>query len=101
MENNNKSGNNFFSGFLLGVLVGAGLVFLLGTKRGKKLLKMLSEKGLDNVSNILKDEDVTMDPDESYGDSEENTPKKEATAKDVERKPKVKRFFRGISRHLN
>lgn len=101
MENNNKSGNNFFSGFLLGVLVGAGLVFLLGTKRGKKLLKMLSEKGLDNVSNILKDEDVTMDPDESYGDSGENTPKKEATAKDVEGKPRVRRFFKGISRHLN
>lgn len=101
MENNNKSGNNFFSGFLLGVLVGAGLVFLLGTKKGKKLLKVISEKGLDNVSNILKDEGVAMDPDETYEDDEKNPPKKEVTVSDTKEKPRVRRFFRGISRHLN
>ena len=45
MENNNhKSGGNFFSGFLLGALVGAGLVFLFGTEKGKKVLKAIGHR---------------------------------------------------------
>lgn len=98
---NNKSSNNSLSVFLLGFLIGAAVVFLLGTKKGKKLLKVISEKGLDNVSNFLEEESVVMDPDEAREDDQKITPKKEITVKDLEKKPRARRFFRGISRHLN
>ena len=99
MENNNKSNGNFFSGFLLGVLVGGFLVFLLGTKKGKKLLKAISEEGLDNLSGILEKEDKAVGLDEVY-EEEEVAPKKHVIIeRDIEEKPK--RFFRGISRRVN
>jgi len=31
--------NRFFNGFLIGALIGGGVVFLVGTKKGRRLLK--------------------------------------------------------------
>lgn len=39
-------------GFIFGALVGGILVFLLATKKGKKLLKMLIEEGGEGISEI-------------------------------------------------
>jgi len=107
MDNNgNRSGNNFFSGFLLGALIGAAVVFLLGTKKGKKILKAISEEGEGKILNILNKlgksvdiEDVVAEDDEI----EKNVQKKEIAKKIiVEDRPKTaRRFFKGISRHLN
>ncbi len=104
MENNsnNNSGNNFFSGFLLGVLVGAAVVFLLGTKKGKRLLKTISEEGIDNISNILDEAGKIEDSDEVSSDQKDIAPNRDLSfkVKPIDR-PKVRRFFRGISRHAN
>ncbi len=99
MDNNNKSGNNFFSVFLLGVLVGAAVVFLLGTKKGKRLLKAISEEGAENISNILEKVDKSVNLDEVSETSEELNSQEEISIEKT--KPKARRFFRGISRHLN
>ena len=40
-----KKGDHFLFGFFLGGLVGAFIIFLLGTKEGKKLAEKLHEKG--------------------------------------------------------
>lgn len=48
-ENEN---NHFGSGVMLGSILGAGAVFFLGTKKGKKLLKVLTEEGLEGVNEI-------------------------------------------------
>lgn len=122
MDNKNNStgsqGNNFVIGFLLGSLVGAAVVFLLGTEKGKRLLKVISEEGIDNISNILEEANKTEGSDEVY---EEETPsfakasrfaeasrdKSEGRGefaikeKSIEEKPRVRRFFRGISRRVN
>src|SRR5258708_1533162 len=50
--NHGQSNNGFISGFVLGIVVGAALVFLFATKKGKRLLKLLSEEGLEGVSGI-------------------------------------------------
>lgn len=50
MEKENKRGP-FFLGFFLGGLFGAILIFIWGTKEGKKIAKQLLEKG-----NLLEDE---------------------------------------------
>jgi hypothetical protein len=94
----NKSGGNFLSAFIIGALVGAAVVFFLGTKRGKKILKVISEKGMDNVSDILKKAEETMDLDEV---SEEISADKKNIKENVEEKPRIRRLFKGISRHTN
>jgi len=50
---NNNHSNRFFDGFLWGAIIGGGLVFLLGTKKGKKILKMITEEGVEGLSEIL------------------------------------------------
>lgn len=98
---NNKSGSNFFSGFLLGALIGGVVVFLLGTKKGKRILKTISEEGAENISSILDKIDKANLQDELSEDdpmSDEDLSSKETVVKD---KPKAKRFFRGISKHVN
>ena len=98
----NKSSGNFFSGFLLGALIGAAVVFFLGTKKGKRILKTISEEGLDNISNILEKAEKEVNLDEVYEKEENVVPKKQAVIEEtIEQKPKARRFFRGISRHLN
>lgn len=103
MDNNsNKSGNNFFSGFLLGALIGAAVVFLLATKKGKKILKAISEEGEGKISNILGKVGEAANLDEVYEEEEEIAPKKQAAVKkEIKEKPKIRRFFKGISRRLN
>lgn len=107
---NPVQGNSFFSGFLLGALVGAAIVFLFGTKKGKKLLEIISKEGVENISDILDETKKLEEPQKAASplrpaerDFEEQV-KKENVAKvatvDVPR-PKVRRFFRGVSRHLN
>jgi len=116
MDNNNNSGGKFFNGFLLGMLVGAAVVFLLGTKKGKRLLKAISEEGIDNISDILDRAEKTEDLDEVSTDTPSTSlramvdplspkasdghGKSEGQKKNFE-KPKVRRFFRGISRRVN
>lgn len=110
-NNNNKSGNNFFSGFLLGALVGAAIVLLLVTKKGKKILKAISEEGEGKISNILNKIENSVDLDEiaeeepSFSPAagkEESLPQKKFITKEaVEDKPRIRRFFRGISHHVN
>jgi len=43
----------FSDGFLLGALVGGTAVFLLGTKKGNKILKAISHEGLDGLTEII------------------------------------------------
>lgn len=47
---NNRAADN---SFLLGAIVGATAVFLLGTDKGKKILESLTEQGLDNISEFI------------------------------------------------
>ncbi len=54
--NNSGNGNRFFDGFLWGAIIGGGLVFLLGTKKGKKLLKTISEEGVEGLSELLEEQ---------------------------------------------
>lgn len=48
--NDNKGGN---SGFLLGLIIGGAAVFLLGTDKGRKILKSLTEEGFGELSQFI------------------------------------------------
>lgn len=45
----------FSDGILLGMLIGGAAVFLLGTKKGNKILKTITEDGLAGLSEVAKD----------------------------------------------
>ena len=97
MNNNNS---HFTTGILLGLILGGGAVFLLGTRTGKNLLKIISEQGLDGVTDLLEEydlsdleevEDIEDEPGEDGSPDSEN---KEGT-EEPKKSPK-KHFFRRV-----
>lgn len=50
-ENNNHDGK-FLFGFFIGGLIGALIIFFLGTKEGKKTGRMLETKGKDLIDDL-------------------------------------------------
>ncbi len=45
----------FSDGILLGMLIGGAVVFLLGTKKGNKILKTITEDGLAGLGEVAKE----------------------------------------------
>lgn len=100
--NNNSSRGGFFNGFVVGFIVGAAMVFLLATKKGKKLLKIITEEGLDKVSDL---EELLEERDEESGVQEVIKPKKHTNGESKIPTSAFKnitstgrRFFKGISK---
>ena len=76
--------NKFTTGLLLGLILGGGAVFLLGTRTGKNLLKIVSDQGLDGLVNLL----------EEYGlDSLEEIEEVEEVAKHRNKMPHKSTYF--------
>lgn len=97
----NSESGKFSTGFILGLLLGGGLVFLLGTRTGKNLLKIISEQGLEGISDLLEEYDLE-DSEEEENESlqaEETTDQKINEASNGQKKetPK-KRFFKRFKR---
>lgn len=101
--NNNK----FLDGVLWGILVGGAAVFLFGTKKGNKILKIITEEGTQGLNKVLEDiERAVADvSDEILPEIKENVEEKKEEIKtfsdnhfedisEVSKKPKAKRFFR-------
>ncbi len=68
---NNNHSNRFFDGFLWGAIIGGGLVFLLSTKKGKKLLNIITEEGVEGLSEILEAQMDREDLEEDGGEMED------------------------------
>ncbi len=107
MGNNNR----FFDGLLWGILVGGGAVFLLGTKTGNKLLKIITEEGAESLNEVvskIEDEiadfqednvsEVKADDHKPSNFEKELSTHLEEVKEDL--KPKVKRFFRSSKKSL-
>ena len=96
-------------GFILGVIIGALGVFLFGTKSGKNLVKIISEQGLEGLSNLMEEYDLTNlgkefenDPEvkkqtvsQSKVHNEIHEVRKDSAEPEVEAAPK-KRFFKRL-----
>lgn len=104
MEEHRHHGSGFFNGFVLGLLVGAGLVFLFGTSKGKRVLQMLLDQVEENtqLSELLEmpedEEEELMGIEEEpvvvhhHHEDHEDHEVEEPLVRPV---AKVKRFFRG------
>ena len=67
MENHDKS-NPSGNGFLFGVILGAVATLLFTTKKGREIVKDLTEKGADKLSELQKNIDKAVEE----GEAEEN-----------------------------
>jgi len=92
-------------GLVLGAVLGGAAVFLLGTKTGKNLLKIISEQGIDGLSNLLEEYDlgdlVEEDEEEfeepsstSNGHVKTETEASSEPASEVSEEAPKKRFFK-------
>lgn len=85
MDKENRHGSGgFFNGFILGLLVGAGLVFLFGTNKGKKVLQMLLEQVEESteLSDLL---EIPEGEEEEYFDAIEESPEETSFRESEER----------------
>ena len=111
---NDKKNGSFSSGFVWGLVVGILLSALVGTKRGRELLKDLSERGLSAIEDFLESQENTLEDEvmemgeQDAGEVEVEEEKNEDIV-DVSQEPEKvakpatngsskKRVFRGIRR---
>jgi len=90
----NDTKNN--SGFVWGLLIGAALGSLLSTEKGRRILKELSEHGIESIESLMDIDEIKQAMDEGIDRGKEflNVDKKEEEAV-AKKKP---RLFRGIKR---
>lgn len=108
---NNNHSSRFFDGFLLGVVVGAIAVYLFGTKSGKNLVKIISERGLDGLKDIIAEysaQDLGEEFEEEEDSAKQNSETEENSSNPEEKvqnsvsetveeiKPPKKRFFKRV-----
>ena len=106
----NNHDSKFSTGFLIGIIIGGGLVFLLGTKTGKNLLKIVSEQGLDGLIGLLEEYDlddlIEVEQDEGVSQETGSNPSSNGLAKEktkevyeeVSNQAPKKRFFKRVRR---
>lgn len=101
-QKHHHSGSGGFSnGFLLGAIVGGGLVFLVGTKKGKQVLKKLTENGFEGISelaDLLGEDDDTVIANEYNQEGDMITSDRAEASQTPKPQKVIKRFFRGIKR---
>jgi gas vesicle protein len=88
----------FSNGFLLGLIIGGGAVFLLATETGRNLMKIVSERGMDGIAEIL-DEYNFEGSDEMEDEGEvpaEEVSHSEANHQTEEKSAPKKHFFKRV-----
>ncbi|HEV2339607.1 MAG TPA: hypothetical protein VGT05_02440 [Patescibacteria group bacterium] len=89
MENRHTHHSGFFNGLVIGMIIGAALVFFLGTKKGRELFQTLKEEGFEEFGSLK----------ELFNDEVEEAEEEEAMETAKEEQPhKIKRFFRRIKK---
>lgn len=90
----NETKNN--SGFVWGLLIGAAIGSLISTEKGRRIIKELSEHGLESIENLMDIEEIkqamdsTVERGKEILDVDNN---KEEVVVTVKKKP---RLFKGI-----
>jgi len=88
----------FSNGFLLGLIIGGGAVFLLATETGRNLMKIVSERGMDGIAEILEEYNFEGMEEEDEGEvpAEEVHNHSEANHQAEEKSAPKKHFFKRI-----
>ena len=108
----NNNGSKFSDGLLLGIVIGGAAIFLLGTEKGKKLLKVITQEGESALSSLLEETEeeqrkekpvkkqesaIVVDADELNFKKTEDQPAPEHK-NSVEKEKPTRHFFRKTSK---
>lgn len=106
------SNGRFSDGLIIGAILGGAAVFLLGTKKGNKVLKAVTSEGFDGLSSIIADfEDGVSEglksasrkagevAEEEIDDLEEKIGNEPIVHHSTPAKPSAKRFFRKTAKN--
>lgn len=87
------------SGFVWGLLIGAAIGSLISTEKGRRIIKELSEHGLDSIENLMDIDEIreAMDNGIAKGKDILNIDGKEGKEEVIVVKKKP-RLFRGIKK---
>lgn len=102
-----KHENKFGNGFFWGMLFGAGIVILFGTKKGRALLKELSGKASEMLEDFLRDQGLAgeelsgdveseVNEDEFESQAPESVDKEVLDDKNSNNGHSKKRIFKGV-----
>lgn len=91
----------FSNGFLLGLIIGGGAVFLLATETGRNLMKIISERGMDGIAEILEEynfegADEMEDEDEAPAEEVHTNSEADHQSSSEEKPTPKKHFFKRI-----
>lgn len=92
----NENKNN--SGFVWGLLIGAAIGSLISTEKGRRIIKELSEHGLESIENLMDIDEIKQAMEDGVEKGKEILDvdnKSEEIVVAVKKKP---RLFRGIKR---
>ncbi|TXG78673.1 hypothetical protein E6Q11_00720 [Candidatus Dojkabacteria bacterium] len=90
MGNNN---GKFSDGFLIGALIGGAAVFLLGTKKGNKILKAITQEGKLELGHVMEDIEERLEGIYPMPEAEQEREVAENITVEVD-PSKPKRFFK-------
>jgi len=99
----NNGDGKFLTGFILGIIIGGGIIFLFGTKKGKKLLKTITEEGVESFSDLIERVEEGEYSQPGFNREERTAEESGFQIKEKEeiKKPPVHRFFKGTPRRSN
>lgn len=86
------------SGFVWGLLIGAALGGLVSTKKGRKIIKEVSEHGLEAIGNIVNVEEIEKAVREDWGVEEKVEVEVDKKTNGETPTPKKRRLFRGLKK---
>lgn len=89
--------SHFSSGFLLGAIIGATIVFLVGTEKGKKVLKVITDEGLKKLSDLIEERELEDEVLEEVEPVDKVVEEPKDFEKEAAKQPK-KRFFRRVKK---
>ncbi len=89
------SDKNNNSGFVWGLLIGAAVGSLISTEKGRRIIKELSEHGLDSIENLMDIDEIKNAMDEGIDRGKEILNGEKEVEVTVKKKP---RLFRGIKK---
>lgn len=91
-EKRHKESHNF----TWGMIVGGAVVLMLTTKKGRQILKEVSEGGLESLEDLIDIDRVRELAGEFDGEDEGD--QEYVDEVEVERRPKRRRLFKGVRR---
>lgn len=92
------------NGFVMGALLGGALVYLVGTPKGRRILKEISEHGIEFLEKVESIEDLAnlewddLEQDDEYFVEDKPIRASSASTPSVRRSASSRRFFRGVKK---